>query len=70
MNPDGRLVGEKHKHRWTELHQAKEAYVPPDITSPVSDPVAVWTQFCAEASITHNGTLQVPPASQPDLDYV
>ena len=63
-NPDGQLVGEKHKHRWTDLHQAKEAYVPADITAPEDKPVTVWTQFCVEASITHDGALENPPMIQ------
>lgn len=66
-NPDGRLVGEKHKHRWTEQHADKEAYVPDDITAPASDPVKVWEQFCKEANITHNGRMLAPPAVQFEL---
>lgn len=45
----------------------KEAYVPGDITAPVADPVAVWKQFCSEASITHNGELHAPPMVQLEL---
>ena len=41
-NPDGNLVGEKHKHRWDERYRDKKAYVPTDITAPVTDPVKVW----------------------------
>ena len=64
-NPQCDHVGEKHKHRWTERFRDKEAYVPPDITADVADPVAVWQQFCAEATITHGGTLRpVPPVQQ------
>ena len=33
------LVGEKHKHRWSERYRDKEAYVPTDVAAPVSDPV-------------------------------
>lgn len=66
-NPDGRLVGEKHKHRWTEQHQDKDAYVPEDITAPANDPVTVWGQFCTEAKITHNGRMHVPPPVQFEL---
>jgi len=66
-NPDGNLIGEKHKHRWKESHRDREAYVPPDITAPPSDPVSVWTQFCSEARIVHQGTLAAPPPIQPDL---
>ena len=66
-NPDGQMVGEKHKHRWNEPVQAREAYVPSDITASVDDPVSVWSQFCDEAVITHYGTLQRPPDIQLEL---
>ena len=66
-NPDGNLVGEKHKHRWTEQHLDKEAYAPQDITAPAADPVTVWQQFCKEANITHNGKMHAPPAVQFEL---
>ena len=66
-NPSCTNVGEKHKHSWTETMRDKEAYVPPDITAPVTDPIAVWQQFCAEASITHNGELHAPPSVQLEL---
>lgn len=61
-NPQCTQVGEKHKHRWSEQFRDKEAYVPDDITAPVSDPVAVWAQFCTEARINHKGKLAQPPA--------
>lgn len=41
-NPDGRLVGSKHKHRWKEGFRDKQAYVPKDITKPWDKPVEVW----------------------------
>jgi hypothetical protein len=63
-NPTGELVGEKHKHRWTEQFRDKHAYIPPDITASVESPVDVWVQFCAEAGIRHNGTLRQPPPTQ------
>ncbi len=66
-NPDCPYVGEKHKHRWNEVVRDKEAYVPADITASVSDPVAVWKQFCEEAKIQHAGKLQTPPQQQLDL---
>jgi hypothetical protein len=66
-NPDCRNVGEKHKHRWNEPVRDKEAYVPADITAPATDPIAVWQQFCAEASLVHNGTLEPPPPLQQEL---
>ena len=66
-NPDGNLIGEKHKHRWSDAHRDKQAYVPPDITAPPSDPVLVWSQFCLECRIEHEGTLAPPPPYQSDL---
>jgi hypothetical protein len=68
-NPDGQLVGEKHKHRWDENVQDKEAYVPDDITAPATEPVNVWQQFCSEARITHNGEMKSPPPTQTDLFF-
>ena len=65
-NPQCTQVGEKHKHRWSEQYGDKEAYVPDDVTAPVSDPVAVWGEFCAEAKIRHGGRMQ-PPAKQGEL---
>jgi hypothetical protein len=63
----GQLVGTKHKHRWTERFKDKVAYVPLDITEPANNPVGVWTQFCIEAKIRHEGELQGVPAFQPEL---
>jgi len=59
-NPQCNQVGEKHKHKWTEQFRDKEAYVPEDITALVSDPVGVWEQFCVEAKLKHNGTMEIP----------
>ena len=66
-NPQCDQVGEKHKHRWSERYRDKEAYVPDDVNAPVSDPVAVWTEFCAEARIQHHGSMQAPPPKQGEL---
>ena len=66
-NPSCTNVGEKHKHSYTEQYRDKEAYVPHDITAPVDDPVAVWKQFCVEASIDHAGTLHAPPPVQEEM---
>lgn len=63
-NPDGDMVGEKHKHRWTKRFRDKEAYVPEDITANVESPVDVWQQFCVEAGITHRGALRGPPPTR------
>ena len=59
-NPQCNQVGEKHKHRWSERYRDKEAYLPNDITASVSDPVAVWKQFCEEAGIEHDGRMNPP----------
>ncbi len=66
-NPQCEQVGEKHKHRWSEQYRDKEAYVPEDVRAPVSDPVTVWKEFCTEASIQHNGTMNPPPPTQEEL---
>lgn len=66
-NPSCTNVGEKHKHRWNELVRDKEAYVPGDITAPVTDPVAVWEQFCREANIEHRGVMHRPPPIQMEI---
>jgi hypothetical protein len=66
-NPQCDQIGDKHKHKWSEIYRDKEAYVPNDITEPASDPVAVWGQFCAEANLTHNGDMHAPPPVQGDL---
>lgn len=54
-----RLVG-THKVRWTPEDQDKCAYVPEDITAEWWEPVVVWEQFCAEANLTHTGTMIGP----------
>ena len=59
-NPQGEQVGEKHKHKWSEKYRDKVAYVPSDITASVSNPAAVWKQFCTEARIQHDGVLLSP----------
>ena len=66
-NPTCSYVGEKHKHRWNEPMGDKEAYVPSDITAPVSDPVAVWVEFCEEAKIKHLGLMHRPPHTQLEI---
>ena len=66
-NPQCDQVGEKHTHVWSEQHSDKVAHVPTDVNAPVSDPVAVWEQFCAEARIRHDGTMRSPPPDQGEL---
>ena len=38
--------------------------MPDDVNAPVSDPVAVWREFCAEARIRHDGTMETTVATQ------
>ena len=59
-NPDGELVGEKHKNYWVPGSRDKWAFVPRDITEPWNRPVAVWAQFCMEAHLSHLGNMQDP----------
>lgn len=66
-NPTGEHVGETHKHRWSEKYRDKHAYIPPDITAFVTDPIAVWGQFCAEAKLMHKGIMHPPPPTQMEL---
>jgi hypothetical protein len=66
-NPTGELVGDKHKHRWTEQYRDKWAYVPDDITAAPHEVIAVWTQFCLEAKIVHDGIMHAPPAFTDDM---
>jgi len=63
-NPTCVYVGRKHKHRWTESFRDKEAYVPDDITALINDPVGVWSQFCKEVFLMHNGVMHPPPLVQ------
>ena len=63
-NPDGEFVGEKHKNYWVPGSRDKWAYVPDDITEDWDRPVAVWTQFCAEINLRHDGTLRDPGSVQ------
>ena len=66
-NPGCEYVGEKHMHRWTERDGDKAAYVPEDVRAPVTDPVSVWKEFCAEAGIRHEGVMKPPPPRQREL---
>jgi len=63
-NPACERVGDKHKHRWTDLYKDKQAHIPSDITAAANDPVLVWRQFCAEAKIRHQGQIESPPLLQ------
>ena len=67
-NPSCSIVGRKHKHRWTESFRDKEAYAPDDITAQINTPVDVWSQFCKEVILTHNGVMHPPPMIQLKLE--
>jgi hypothetical protein len=60
-NPSCVNVGEKHKHRWSEVLKDKDAYTPEDVTALASDPIGVWREFCQEANISHTGAMHSPP---------
>lgn len=68
-NPDGEMVGEKHKHTWRDAAVgAKYAYVPDDITAQLPNVAVVWQQFCEEAKIEHKGRIVLPDGfGQPRL---
>ena len=66
-NPHCDQIGDRHMHRWSEAYGDKEAYVPDDVSAPVSDPVAVWEEFCADAGISHDGRMKRPPPTQEEL---
>ncbi len=59
-NPTCQMVGDPHKHYWTDEYRDKMAYAAEDITEPWDHPVEVWRQFCAEAGIQHQGRLHPP----------
>ena len=59
-NPDCHNAGNTHKHRWREAVRDKEAYEPPDIHAPATDPLTVWEEFCEEANIQHIGVMHPP----------
>ena len=67
QSPQRIQVGEKHKHRWTEQYRDKNAYVPEDITAPVSDALALLSQFCTESNIEHDGEMKPLPSMQQEL---
>ena len=60
QNPDGNLVGEKHKNFWSPGSRDKWAYIPQDITETWNRPVEVWKQFCDEANLKHLGNILHP----------
>jgi hypothetical protein len=66
-NPECTQVGDTHKHRWSERFRDKEAYMPDDITAPVTDPVTVWAEYCKEAKIKHKGDMGQPAPIQEEL---
>jgi hypothetical protein len=65
--PENVNVGKLHKHKWTDAHKDKHAYVPDDITAGTDNVVKVWQEFCAEAKIIHNGTMSSPRLHQQEF---
>ena len=59
-NPDGKLVGEKHKNYWVPGSRDKWAYEPADITTTWDRPIDAWRQFCVEANLRHTGIIRQP----------
>jgi hypothetical protein len=66
-DPETRQRLNDHKHRWTDRHRDKYAYVPPDITADAAHPHDAWIQFCLEARIQHRGVLLPLPPYQLEL---
>lgn len=60
VNPDGRLMSDPHKHRWSEALGDLDAYEPADITANWDEPTDVWRRFCAEVHILHEGDFAEP----------
>ena len=58
-NPDCQKIKGIHKHKWTDEHQDRKAYVPKDIDC--SDVVEVFKAFLKECNISFRGTLRKPP---------
>ena len=56
-------------HKWSDKYRDKKAYVPKDITESISNPAAVWRQFCAEANIQHDGKMAPLPLLQEEMFY-
>ena len=61
----GKKTGRIHKHKWTDLYQDQDTYVPSDITKPYNDVIGVWNEFCLESKITHKGRM----LGLPDNNY-
>ena len=56
--------GDRHKHYWTELRQARNTYVPEDITATSNQVIDAWNQFCTEAKLQHAGSMIYPAIPQ------
>ena len=55
-NPDGTKIAQPHKHRWDDVHQDREAYVPDDIS--FSDVNQAFFDFLRECNIMLIGPYQ------------
>ena len=73
--PDGTLVGTNHIHRWTDKYEDRKAISAEGIIShDSSNPTKVWKEFCNEAKINFQGTMNNIPIRQtkfdPDLEMI
>jgi len=53
--------GDRHLHVWNDRTRDKEAIIAENITAPITDPVAVWQQFCMAFRLEHHGVMMPPP---------
>ena len=57
-NPDCDKIKGVHKHKWTDSHQDREAYIPKDIDC--SDVIKAFEAFLKECNISFSGRLLKP----------
>lgn len=69
-NPDGKLVGENHIHKWSEEYEDRKAYSAQKyISYPANRPREVWQEFCQEANIDFQGVMEEIPPTQLEVDF-
>jgi hypothetical protein len=57
-NPDGEMLLSPHKHRWTDRHGSRYAYVPDDINSDRLE--GIFHDFLAESNVRFLGQYYAP----------
>ena len=55
-----KLIRGTHKHKYILPWRDRHAYVPGDITAKYDEVEKAWREFCLEAKITHEGTMDIP----------